>query len=110
MTKRECAIVMAYTGVCMLAGKENLPIFYEYIEEKIGRPVYTHELPELAEEIKEKTERDFLKLCKTATDENAKEEILDIINEEMKELQPTYKHIATRKLLQKIKDKIKTLQ
>lgn len=109
MTKRECAIVMAYTGVCMLAG-ENLPIFYEYIEEKIGRPVYTHELPGLEEEIKEKTERDFLKLCKTATDENVKEEILNIINEEMKQLQPTYKHIAARKLLWKIKDKIKTLQ
>ena len=109
MTKRECAIVMAYTGVCMLAG-ENFSIFHKYIEERLGRPVYTHELPELEEEIKEKTERDFLKLCKTATDENTKEEVLKIINEEMKELQPTYKHIATRKLLQKIKDKIKALQ
>lgn len=109
MTKRECAIVMAYTGVCMLA-EENFSIFHEYIEERLGRPVYIHELPELKGEIKEKTERDFLKLCKTATDENTKEEVLSIINEEMKELQPTYKHIATRKLLQKIKDKIKTLQ
>lgn len=109
MTKRECAIVMAYTGVCMLAGK-NLPVFLDYVEEKLGRPVYTHELSKLEEEIKEEAECDFLKLCKTATDENTKEEVINIINEEIKELQPTYKHIATRKLLQKIKDKIKTLQ
>ena len=109
MTKRECAIVMAYTGICMLTG-ENFSIFHEYIEEKLGRPVHTHELPELEEEIKEKSKDDFLNLCRTATDKNTKEEVLNIINEEMKELQPTYKHIATRKLLQKIKDKIKTLQ
>ena len=109
MTKRECAIVMAYTGICMLTG-ENFSIFHEYIEEKLGRPVHTHELPELKEEIKEKSKDDFLNLCRTATDKNTKEEVLNIISEEMKELQPTYKHIATRKLLQKIKDKIKTLQ
>jgi HEPN domain-containing protein len=106
MTKRECAIVMAYTGVCMLAG-ENFSIFLNYVEEKLGRTVYTHELPELADEIKEKTERDFLKLCKTATDEgNEKERIHNMIDEEIKKLQPSYKHIAAIKLLESMKEKI----
>jgi HEPN domain-containing protein len=106
MTKRECAIIMAYTGVCMLAG-ENFSIFLNYVEEKLGRPVYTHELPELADEIKEKTERDFLKLCKTATDEgNEKERIHNMIDEEIKKLQPSYKHIAAIKLLESMKEKI----
>jgi HEPN domain-containing protein len=106
MTKRECAIVMAYTGVCMLAG-ENFSIFLNYVEEKLGRTVYTHELPELADEIKEKTERDFLKLCKTASDEgNEKERIHNMIDEEIKKLQPSYKHIAAIKLLESMKEKI----
>ena len=105
MTKRECAIVMAYTGVCMLAG-EKFSVFQKYVKEKIGRTVYTHELPELEEEIKEKTERDFLKLCKTATDENEKEKIHDMIDEEIKKLQPSYKHIAAIKLLKSMKEKI----
>ena len=51
MTNREKAIVMAYTGFVMLCGNQ-LSIFYEYIEELFGRPVYTHELPELADEIR----------------------------------------------------------
>jgi HEPN domain-containing protein len=106
MTKHECAVIMAYTGTCMLAG-ENFSIFLNYVEEKLGRPVYTHELPELADEIKEKTERDFLKLCKTATDEgNEKERIHNMIDEEIKKLQPSYKHIAAIKLLESMKEKI----
>ena len=106
MTKRECAIIMAFTGTCMLTGK-NFSIFHKYVEEKLGRPVHTHELPKLAEEIKEKTERDFLELCRTATDEgNEKERIHNMIDEEIKKLQPSYKHIAAIKLLESIKEKI----
>lgn len=67
MTKRECAIVMAYTGVCMLTG-ENIGIFYKYVEEKIGRPVFTHELFALEQEIKSASEDDFIALCKNATE------------------------------------------
>jgi len=67
MTKRECAIVMAYTGVCMLTGN-NIGIFYKYVEEKIGRPVYTHELFALEQEIKSASEDDFIALCKNATE------------------------------------------
>ena len=106
MTKRECAIVMAYTGVCMLSGFD-IDLYYKYLEEKIGRAVYTHELPELEEEIKEKAKDDFLDLCRTATDEgNEKERIHNMIDEEIKKLQPNYKHIAAIKLLKSIKEKI----
>lgn len=66
MTKQECAIVMAYTGVCMLEG-EDFIIFHKYVEEKMGRLVYTHELPELEERIKEASREDFLNLCKNAS-------------------------------------------
>ena len=62
MTDREKAIVMAYTGVAMLKG-EKLNIFYKYIEEKLGRPVYTHELPYLEDNIMAASHDDFMKLC-----------------------------------------------
>lgn len=65
MTKHECAIVMAYTGVCMLSG-ENLDIFHRYVEKLMGWPVWTHELPALADEIKRRAEPDFIELCRTA--------------------------------------------
>ena len=40
MTKREAAIVSAYTGV--LIG--DFDEVHKYIEELLGRPVFTHEL------------------------------------------------------------------
>lgn len=60
MTDREKAIVMAYTGVAMLAG-DKLKVYYEYLNELYGRPVFTHEWLYL--DIKEKAKKDFLKLC-----------------------------------------------
>jgi hypothetical protein len=62
MTDREKAIVSAYTGVCMLKGDKK-PIFYSYVEGILGRPVTTHEIVDLADEIKEKSKDDFMKLC-----------------------------------------------
>lgn len=110
MTKRECAIVTAYTGYCMLSG-DDLEIFNKYAEEKMGRPLYTHEYYTLAKEIQKRAKEDFLELCQNARDEeNKKEKILNVIDEEINKLQPPYKHIATRKVLQNIKEKIKTLQ
>lgn len=61
MTDREKAIVMAHTGICMLEG-EKLGVFYQYLNELYGRPVYTHEWAIL--DIKEKSKPDFLQLCK----------------------------------------------
>lgn len=43
MTDKEKAIVMAYTGVTMLKGKK-IDVFYKYVAEIMGRPVFTHEV------------------------------------------------------------------
>ena len=64
MTDREKAIVMAYTGYCMLAG-DKLKVFYEYVGELLGRPVYTHEFAD--PDIREKATNDFYKLCRETT-------------------------------------------
>ena len=55
---------MAYTGKCMLT-EEKFHIFHEYIEEIMGRPVFTHELAykDISAEIKEKAKADFIALC-----------------------------------------------
>ena len=63
MTDKEKAIVMAYTGTCMLT-EDKFHIFHEYVEKLMERPIYTHELGLLADEIKEKAKDDFIKLCK----------------------------------------------
>lgn len=62
MTDREKAIVMAYTGICMLTG-DKFQIFHKYVEDIMGRPVFTHEMYALKNEIKEKSTNDFLALC-----------------------------------------------
>lgn len=65
MTDREKAIIMAHTGTTMLTG-EKFSIFHKYIEDILGRSVWTHELADRSvwEEIKEKSKSDFLELCK----------------------------------------------
>ncbi len=67
MTKHECAVVMAYTGIAMLQG-DDLEIFYNYISEKLGKPVWTHELAteEMYHKIREACKDDFLALCANA--------------------------------------------
>lgn len=67
MTVRECAIIEAYTGVCMTVG-ENREYFYKYLEELLDRPVFTHELADehIVNEIKTLSLRDFQELCRTA--------------------------------------------
>lgn len=64
MTDREKAIVMAYTGVCMLSG-DKFVIFHKYVEEIMGRPVFTHEfgIKKISNEIKQRAKADFLELC-----------------------------------------------
>lgn len=62
MTDKEKAIVMAYTGVVMLKG-DKIQIFYKYVEKIMGRPILTHEMAQLATEIKEKSKDDFISLC-----------------------------------------------
>lgn len=62
MTDRERAIVMAYTGVVMLCG-DKLDVFYQYVSEKLGRPIWTHEFISQADTIKEISKEDFFALC-----------------------------------------------
>lgn len=66
MTDKEKAIVMAYTGICMLTG-DKFNIFHKYIEDILDKPVLTHELILLADEIKKKSEADFMALCASET-------------------------------------------
>ena len=77
MTDREKAIVMAYTGVVMLSGNK-LGIFYEYIYDKLGHPILTHELasPDVWNKIKEAAKDDFLALCKGGTDQEPMKAII----------------------------------
>lgn len=65
MTNREKAIIMAHTGICMLEG-EDFDIYHRYIQEIMGRPVYTHELAEksVMDEITEKSRTDFLSISR----------------------------------------------
>ena len=53
---------MAYTGVVMLCG-DKLDVFYDYVSEKLGRPVWTHELIDQADTIKNLSKEDFRSLC-----------------------------------------------
>lgn len=68
MTDREKAIVEAFTGVCMLTG-EKRSVFNKYVNEVMGKPIYTHEFAynHIQEELKEKSKDDFVKLCKETT-------------------------------------------
>lgn len=65
MTDREKAIVMAYTGYTMLAD-DKLGIFYNYVQEKLGQNVMTHELAyqEVQDAIKEAAKEDFIAIAK----------------------------------------------
>lgn len=61
MTLREKQVVSAYSGVLMCP-MHDLCL---YIEELLGRPVYTHELArkEIVDKIKEEAEAEFLQIC-----------------------------------------------
>lgn len=67
MTERECAIVEAFTGICMLTGKKRF-LSYKYEAEIMGRPVWTHEMAneKMMAAIKEAARPDFIELCRTA--------------------------------------------
>lgn len=65
MTDREKAIVMAYTGAVMLSG-DKLGVFYQYVQEKLGHCVMTHELAyqEVQDAIADAARDDFIELAK----------------------------------------------
>lgn len=71
MTKREAAIIMAYTGFVTLKGKD-LKYFYKYASKLLGYSVHTHDfgIPYILDELKEKSKNDFIQICKEITDED----------------------------------------
>lgn len=71
MTKREAAVIMAYTGDVTLIG-EDFRIYHEYVEQILGRPVYTHEMADkdVMDEIREKSKADFIDICRNAIDDS----------------------------------------
>jgi hypothetical protein len=58
MTPREAAIVTAYTGIFL----GDFGAFQEYVEEILGRPVWSHEFAseKLEIEIRERSRADFM--------------------------------------------------
>jgi hypothetical protein len=61
MTDQERIIISAYTGYLMC----NFNEVHKYIEQKMGRPVWTHEMAAVsfAQELRAKMKDDFLSLC-----------------------------------------------
>ena len=106
MTDREKAIVMAYTGKCMLTG-DKFQIFHKYVEDIMGRPVYTHEMAIKAvdDEIKEKSKADFIALCadessleEPCTDAISREDALMALTGEWKESRDEILSLAIRRI------------
>lgn len=63
MTNREKAIVSAYTGVNMLLGTD-IKYYYEYLEELYEPEFWLLNKTLTPEDIKKRSEHDFLMLCK----------------------------------------------
>lgn len=61
MTNQERIIVSAYTGFLMCKFED----LHEYIEQKLDRPVFTHEMAnnEFISDLRDKCKDDFLALC-----------------------------------------------
>lgn len=67
MTKQECAVLMAYTGVVLLQD-DDIKYFYQYLDYIFHRPVATHEIPKLVPIIREKSQEDFMRILENAVD------------------------------------------
>lgn len=83
MTKREAAIVSAYTGYLIGSFSD----FHAYAEEIFERPIFTHEFPSIVEELKEKSKKDFMSI-KVVNEDEKKEDIN--ISCEFKDRCPSY--------------------
>lgn len=69
MTLREKIVVSAYTGILMC----DFPHVHAYIQEKLGRPVFVHELADehTSAEIMSAVRPDFVALCESLPDSGA---------------------------------------
>lgn len=95
MTLKERVIVETYTGYCMTSGDEREET-YKYMAELMGRPVFTHEIPKFEEELRKRSEKDFIALCGRPITNGDKiramtdEELVELINDTIYECQPDY--------------------
>ena len=84
MTLKERVIVETYTGICMTSSEERNEV-YKYMQEIMGRPIFTHELAfkNIQEKLREKSKKDFLELCKNKNkNEKTREEIYKLSEED----------------------------
>ena len=67
MNKREAAVISAFTGILIGDFSE----MHQYIEQVLGRAVWTHELAgkEFNEKLKEAAKPDFLAIHESITDQ-----------------------------------------
>ena len=69
MTNREMAIISAYTGVSF--GAKHFHHFHQYVEEKFGHSVWTHEMADESFwiKLKELCAHDFMTRVENSTDD-----------------------------------------
>lgn len=62
LTKEQAVIISAYTGIVCCA---PFSLVHEYVEKKMGRPVFTHEMGDekIALQIQAAAKDDFVALC-----------------------------------------------
>ena len=66
MTEKEKVIASAYTGY-MFVSPGQFPLVHKYIEEKLERPIWTHEFPLIDDEIQKAVMQDFIDMVKAET-------------------------------------------
>lgn len=68
LTKEQAIVISGYTMVLMC----DFSDLHQDIEKRLGRPVWTHQLPSLKEEIKEAYTDDFMSLCVVEVKDDSK--------------------------------------
>lgn len=66
LTKQQAIIISGYTGILCCAFTD----VHQEIEKRLGRPVFTHEIPNLNEEIKEAFKLDFIALTPDSNEDD----------------------------------------
>ena len=69
MTKHECAVITAYTDIAMLKGSD-LKYLYDYLSNLIQRPIFTHGIPAVCMQFRDRIRQDFEDICREATDDS----------------------------------------
>jgi hypothetical protein len=71
MTLHEACVFSAFTGTLCCPKFSD---FHAYCEKLLGRPIWTHQFPELKEELKEKSKPEFLRIVYNIEDDSKAEE------------------------------------